>query len=150
MKYFDDTAKADMRVKEQVEARRCLVYQMEYEANLEKKEKKKIAAMQVRNVQQMEELKRQMLFKKKTEKMEKEDLNQQAVFWKKEQVKANAKEVWENTQRKERYKSQMACLQEQIIQRERNMLLADHTPLEMQLNQRMLYKIQNKKNVKQE
>ena len=150
MKYFDDTAKADMRVKEQVEARRCLVYQMEYEANLEKKEKKKIAATQVRNVQQMEELKRQMLFKKKTEKMEKEDLNQQAVFWKKEQVKANAKEVWENTQRKERYKSQMACLQEQIIQRERNMLLADHTPLEMQLNQRMLYKIQNKKNVKQE
>ena len=91
-----------------------------------------------------------MQAKKLKEQQDKEEMNQQAGLWKKECAAAKRKERYETQQRYERNKMQQEWLREQIHQREQKSLMADHTPLEMQLNKGILSKIQKSRQVVQE
>lgn len=143
MKIFDDTAKAEMDGKEKEEEMRCLKYQLDYETRLKTEEEKRKELLRERNRAQQEELKRQMELKKQKERLEKEEYSQQASMWQKECQAAKKKEKREYEQRVQRNRMQQEWLRDQMMERQHQQMMADHTALEMQLNKGILTKIQS-------
>ncbi|KAF0698087.1 Aste57867_11273 [Aphanomyces stellatus] len=141
MKFFDDTSKAEMDMKNKEDELRVLRYQADYEKRqMEIEAKKKHDSME-RNIQQQEYLKEQIKFKKDKECKEKEEYNKQAEMWRKEREVNEKKERLLQQQRTSKNQLQQNWLRQQIIAKEQNALAADHTNLEVQINQRLLHKV---------
>ncbi|KAG9412548.1 hypothetical protein AC1031_015458 [Aphanomyces cochlioides] len=141
MKYFDDTSKAEMEMKNKEEELRILRYQSEYDKrSMELDEKKKRDAME-RNHAQQEYLKAQIKLKKDKERQEKEEYNKQAEMWRKEREAEERKERLLQQQLASKNQMQQNWLRKQMEAKEKQALEADHTSLEMQLNQSLLRKV---------
>lgn len=141
MKFFGDTAKADMDARLREEEARVLKCQEEYARQQVEAERKKKADAELRSLSQQEYLKSQIQEKKLRELAEKRDLNKQAELWKQERMDAERRERMANQQRAIRNMSQKEVLLQQIRDKEQRSLEADQTMLEIQLNASLLQKI---------
>ncbi|TMW59481.1 hypothetical protein Poli38472_004550 [Pythium oligandrum] len=141
MKFFGDTAKADMDAKAREEEQRVLKYQEEYARQQAEAERKKKEEAERRNQQQQEQLRQQMQEKRAREAAVKTDLNKQAELWRQERIEAERKEKLMQQQRAMRNHSQQDVLKQQIREKETRSLEADQSLLEVQLNAKLLEKI---------
>ncbi|KAF1314360.1 hypothetical protein FI667_g16747, partial [Globisporangium splendens] len=141
MKFFDDTAGADMEAKAREEDMRVRRHQDEYTKQQTEKERKKKADTEERNCVQQEYLKQQMQEKKARDDAAKRDLNKQAELWKQERMDAERREKLTNQQRAVKNAMQQEILRQQIREKEQRALEADQTALEIQLNTSILDKI---------
>lgn len=141
MKFFGDTAKADMDARLREEEARVLKCQEEYARQQAEAERKKKADAELRSLSQQEYLKSQIQEKKLRELGEKRDMNKQAELWKQDRMEAERRERMANQQRAMRNMSQKEVLLQQIRDKEQRSLEADQTMLEVQLNASLLQKI---------
>lgn len=141
MKFFDDTAKASMDAKEREEEQRVRRAQEEYAKQQTEAERKKKADAEARTRAQHEYLRQQVAEKKLRDDAAKRDLNKQAELWKHERMEAERRERLAIQQRAQRNTTQQEILRQQMRDKERQLLEADQTTLEVQLNAGILAKI---------
>ncbi|RHY33322.1 hypothetical protein DYB32_001721 [Aphanomyces invadans] len=160
MKFFDDTSKAEMDMKNKEDELRVLRYQADYEKKQMELEAKKKHDAAERNQAQQEYLKAQIKLKKDRESHEKESVNaiqgrsdcaacreynKQADMWRNEREANEKKERLLQQQRAHKNQMQQNWLKQQIEAKEQQLLKADHTNLEVQINQSLLQKVNEMK-----
>ncbi|ETW09392.1 hypothetical protein H310_00005 [Aphanomyces invadans] len=145
MKFFDDTSKAEMDMKNKEDELRVLRYQADYEKKQMELEAKKKHDAAERNQAQQEYLKAQIKLKKDRESHEKEEYNKQADMWRNEREANEKKERLLQQQRAHKNQMQQNWLKQQIEAKEQQLLKADHTNLEVQINQSLLQKVNEMK-----
>ncbi|RHY10876.1 hypothetical protein DYB28_006446 [Aphanomyces astaci] len=145
MKYFDDTSKAEMDIKNKEDELRVLRYQADYEAKQMALEAKKKHDAAARNADQQAYLKAQMKLKKERESREKDEYNKQADMWRMERETNEKRERMVQQQRANKNQMQQHWLKQQIEAKEQQLLQADHTNLEVQINQSLLQKVHEMK-----
>jgi hypothetical protein len=141
MKFFGDTAIADMNARAKEEEDRVRKYQDEYDRQQAEALQKKKDEAERRSAAQQECLRLQMVEKKAREEANKRDLNKQAELWKQERLEAERREKMTKQQRVLRNMSQQEVLKQQMREKESRSLQADQTSLEVQLNAKLLDKI---------
>ncbi|OQR84134.1 trichohyalin-like protein [Achlya hypogyna] len=141
MKFFDDTSKAETDIRNKEDEMRIRRYQEEYERRQAEIDDKKREEAMRRNHEQQAYLKQQMQLKKERERLEKEDYDKQADMWRVDRERAEQRQRLLDQQRATKNQLQQSWLQQQIRAKEEKDLEADHTPLEVQLNQTLLHKL---------
>ncbi|GLE06171.1 hypothetical protein PINS_up015382 [Pythium insidiosum] len=141
MKFFGDTAKAEMDAKAKEDEERVRKYQEEYDRQQAEVERKKREDALRSSLSQQEYLRLQIQEKKEREAALKRDLNKQAELWKQERQDAERRERFMKQQLAHRNRSQQEMLLQQIREKETRSLEADQTLLEVQLNAKLLEKI---------
>lgn len=141
MKFYDDTAGADMDAKAKEEEVRVRKQQEEYNKQQVEAERKKKVDAETKNRLQQEYLKQQMQEKKSRDDAVKRDLNKQAELWKQERMEAERRDKLANQQRAMKNTTQQEILRQQMREKEQRALEADQTTLEIQLNASILEKI---------
>ncbi|DAZ96610.1 TPA: hypothetical protein N0F65_000176 [Lagenidium giganteum] len=147
MKFFDDTAKADMDAKAREDEQRVLKYQQDYARQQSEAERKKREEAERRSKQQQQYLRLQMAEKKQREDATRKEINSQADLWRQERIEAERKERLNNQQRHLKNLSQQEILLQQIRDKELRSLEADQTQLEVQLNTGLLSQIHKQTNI---
>ncbi|KAJ0409523.1 hypothetical protein ATCC90586_009063 [Pythium insidiosum] len=141
MKFFGDTAKAEMDAKAKEDEERVRKYQEEYDRQQAEIDRKKREDALRSSLSQQEYLRLQIQEKKEREAALKRDLNKQAELWKQERQDAERRERFMKQQLAHRNRSQQEMLLQQIREKESRSLEADQTLLEVQLNAKLLEKI---------
>ncbi|TYZ60005.1 hypothetical protein PybrP1_002196 [[Pythium] brassicae (nom. inval.)] len=141
MKFFDDTSKAGTDAKARDEEQRVRRAQEEYAKQQGDAERKKKADAEASSRAQQEFLRQQMVEKKARDAAAKRDLNKQAELWTHERVDAERRERLALQQRAVRNTAQQEVLRQQMRDKERRLLEADQTALEVQLNASILDRI---------
>ncbi|EQC41095.1 hypothetical protein SDRG_02145 [Saprolegnia diclina VS20] len=142
MKFFDDTSKAETDMRNKEDEMRILRYQEDYERRQAELDDKKRQDAMRRNHDQQQYLKQQMQLKKERERLEKEDYDKQADLWRADREKDEKRQRQVDIQRAAKNQLQQAILKQQMLAKEEEALLADHTTLEVQLNQTLLHKLE--------
>ncbi|KDO25854.1 hypothetical protein SPRG_08797 [Saprolegnia parasitica CBS 223.65] len=142
MKFFDDTSKAETDMRNKEDEMRILRYQEDYERRQAEVDEKKRQDAIRRNHDQQHYLKQQMQLKKERERLEKEDYDKQADLWRADREKDEKRQRQVDMQRAAKNQLQQAILKQQMVAKEEEALLADHTTLEVQLNQTLLQKLE--------